>query len=144
MAALATFNTALSTFYCSTPLLPPRYSTAHNICMERNLPEHAGRVMNERHVWRQDAERRPMGGGTGRTGAYLTTRMTTHVSLSRVEKANSAFAKSCGRIWRATTKPTPNALPTGPPTGVVEGSRAGGSRPGVVAWSHRLPPALRR
>ena len=73
------------------------------------------------------------GGGTGRTGAYLTTRMTTLVSLSRVEKANSAFATSCVRIWRATTNNAPNALPTSPPTGVVGGSRVGSSHPSVVA-----------
>ena len=42
MAALATFNTALSTFYCSTPLLPPLYSTA---VMGRGLREVAADVV---------------------------------------------------------------------------------------------------
>ena len=42
MVALATFNTALSTFYCSTPLLPPLYSTA---VMGRGLREVAADVV---------------------------------------------------------------------------------------------------
>ena len=42
MVALATFNTALSTFYCPTPLLPPLYSTA---VMGRGLREVAADVV---------------------------------------------------------------------------------------------------